>query len=60
MIKVYPIKIEAVDDKGELAFIMRAMDRHAAKIEFYALIGPSNIDELVAAMRTAVQMLELE
>lgn len=60
MIKVYPIKIEAVDDKGELAFIMRAMDRHAAKIEFYAFIGPDNINELVAAMRTAVQMLELE
>ena len=60
MIKVYPVKIEAVDESNNLAFTIETFDQHCASVEFKALIGPSNIDELVAAMRTAVQMLELE
>lgn len=60
MIKVYPVKIEAVDEDCSIAFTMETIDAHAAKIEFKTLIGPDNINELVAAMRTAVQMLELE
>ena len=60
MIKVYPVKIEAVDDEGELTFIMQAIDAHAATIELKTVIRPDNIEQLVDAMRKAVQMLELE
>ena len=60
MIKVYPVKIEAVDEAGDVAFTMETFDQHCASVEIKTVISPSNIDELVAAMRTAVQILELE
>ena len=60
MIKVYPVKIEAVDEAGDVAFTMETFDQHAASVDIRTTIGPGNIDELVAAMRRAVQMLELE
>lgn len=60
MINVYPIKIEAVDEAGELQFTMETFDEHAATVEIKTVIGPDNIDELTAAMRRAVVMLELK
>lgn len=60
MIKIYPVKIEAIDEAGDLAFTMETFDQHAASVDIRTVIGPDNIDELVAAMRSAVQMLELE
>ena len=60
MIKVYPVKIEAVDEAGDVAFTMETFDQYAASVDIKTTIGPSNINELVAAMRRAVQMLELE
>lgn len=61
MIKVYPVKIEAYDeDKDVMLFSMEAVDRHVANIELTTTISPSNIDNLVAAMRRSLQMLELE
>lgn len=60
MIKVYPIKIEAVDEAGDLQFTMETQDAHAATVEIKTIIGPDNIDELTAAMRRAVVMLELK
>ena len=60
MIKVYPVKIEAVDESGEVQFTMETFDQHAASVEIKTVVGPGNINELVAAMRRAVQMLELE
>lgn len=60
MIKVYPVKIEAVDEVGELQFTMETQDEHCAMVDIRTVIGPKNIDQLTAAMRRAVQMLELE
>lgn len=61
MINVYPVKIEAVDaDTGDLMFTMETFDSHAATVEIKTVIGNSNIDQLTAAMRRAVVMLELE
>lgn len=60
MINVYPIKIEAVDDDGEVQFTMETFDAHAAMVNIRTVIGPDNIDDLVAAMRRAVVMLELK
>lgn len=60
MIKVYPVKIEAVDESGEVQFTMETFDSHAAIVTIRTVVGPGNINELVAAMRRAVQMLELE
>lgn len=60
MINVYPIKIEAVDEAGDVQFTMETFDAHAATVVIKTVIGPDNIDELTAAMRRAVVMLELK
>ena len=61
MIDVYPVKIEAIEkETRDLMFKMETVDSHAATIEFHTVIGKGNIDEVVAAMRRAVVMLELE
>ena len=62
MIVVSPIKVEAVDiDTKELIFTMEVMDAGGATIEFSKglCIGPSNINEVTAAMRSAITVLEL-
>ena len=60
MINVYPIKIEAVDEAGDVQFTMETFDTHCATVEIKTVIGPGNIDQLTAAMRRAVVMLELK
>ena len=60
MIKVYPVKIEAVDEDGSMVFSMETQDSHAAMVKVNTFIGQDNFEELVAAMRRAVQMLELK
>ena len=60
MIDVYPVKIEATDENGFVQFTMETQDEHCATVEFRTTIGPGNVDELVAAMRRAVVMLELK
>ena len=61
MINVYPTKVVAYDvDTNELIFTMDAVDEHAATVVFKGVIGPDNVNELTAALRSAVQMLELK
>lgn len=60
MITVYPVKIEAVDEAGELQFTIETFDECCATVEIKTTVGPSNIDQLTAAMRRAVVMLELK
>lgn len=60
MIKVYPTKIEAVDETNELVFTIEAFDQHAASVTMKTLVGRGNIEEITDAMIRAVTMLELE
>ena len=60
MITVYPTRVEAVDEDGSVAFTMETFDSHAATVVIKTVIGPDNIDELTAALRRAVVMLELK
>lgn len=61
MINVCPVKVQAYDSEtNDLLFTVETCDEGAATVEFKTVIGPSNIDQLVAAMRRAVQMLELK
>jgi len=61
MINVYPVKIQAHDaETNDLMFTMETCDAHAATVEMHTTIGPSNINELTAALHRAVVMLELE
>lgn len=60
MIKLYPVKIEAHDEEtGDLVFTMETFDEGAATIEIKTCLGPGNIDNVTAAMRRAIAMLEL-
>lgn len=61
MINVYPVKVQAYDSEtNDLLFTVETFDEGAATVVFKTVIGPTNIDQLVAAMRRAVQMLELK
>lgn len=61
MINVYPTRVEAIKaETGDVMFIMETMDSHAASVRINTVISPSNVDELTAALRRAVVMLELE
>ena len=61
MINVCPVKVQAYDSEtNELLFTVETFDEEAATVELKTVIGPKNIDQLVAAMRRAVQMLELK
>lgn len=61
MIEVYPVKIEAVDDIGEIVFKLETFDESAATIEIKTLVAPGkSLDELLNAIRQGVDMLKLK
>lgn len=61
MINVYPIKIEAYDeDEKSLVFTIEAIDAYCAEVQMRQPLTQENIDNVVAAMRRAVAMLELK
>jgi DNA-binding NtrC family response regulator len=61
MINVYPVRVQAYDaETDDVLFTMETFDAHAAQVVMHTTIGPGNVDELTAALRRAVVMLELE
>lgn len=59
--KVYPVKIEAVDDAGELLFTVEAFDQHTATIELkQSLYSERSLEDLFSGLRNAFSMLDLE
>lgn len=59
--KVYPVKIEAVDDTGELVFTVETFDEHTATIELkQTLYSEHSLCELFDGLRNAFSMLDLE
>jgi hypothetical protein len=61
VINVYPVKVQAYDaETNDLMFTMETFDECAAIVTIRTTIGPGNVDELTAALRRAVVMLELE
>ena len=61
MIKIYPTKIEAIDDEtSELMFTMETFDSQCAVVEMKATINSQNMEKILTAVRSAVQMLDLD
>lgn len=60
MISVHPTKIEATDEDGRVMFTVEMMDRVSAIIEMKTVVVKEDMDNLTAAMRRAIVMLELE
>jgi hypothetical protein len=60
MIKVYPVKIEAYDEEKEtVVFTIEAFDSFCAEVTMKQEITNESIENVTAALRRAVQMLEL-
>lgn len=62
MIKVYPIKIEAVDEEGEVLFTLKTEDAACCTVEIKQplILSNGNLEEVLDAVRRGVKMLELE
>ena len=61
MIKIFPVKVEAIDDEtSELLFKMETFDSECAVVEMKATITKRNMEKILTAVRSAVQMLDLD
>ncbi len=60
MIDVHPIEVQALDEDKQLMFTLKTIDENCALIEMKCLVNPHNIDQLTAAMRRALALLDLE
>jgi len=59
-IKVYPVKIEAVNENDDLAFTLEAFDQFTATLTVRMLLNNQNVDEFIDAVRKSMTLLELE
>lgn len=59
--KIYPIKVEAVNDAGDLMFTVNTFDGHCADIELkQTLHNEASLKELTDGLRKAFKLLELD
>ena len=62
MIDVYPTRIEAEDEDGNILFTLQMEDAHCCTIEVKRPLALSNgnLEQVLTAVRRGVQMLGLE
>lgn len=61
MIKLYPTKVEARDsDTGQVVFVVNALDQYCAEVDMRHALTDDTIDNVTAAMRGAMAMLDLK
>ena len=62
MIDVYPTRIEAVDEDGNVLFSLNMEDSHCCTMHIRSPIALSNanLEKVLTAVRRGVQMLGLE
>lgn len=59
--KIYPVKVEAVDDVNDLVFTVTTFDEACARIELkQTLHNEHSLEELFEGLRQAFKMLDLE
>jgi hypothetical protein len=60
-IKIYPEKLTAYDmEIKEMLFTVEAIDECCVKITINTPVGKGDIDDLLVALKQAVDMMELE
>lgn len=60
-IDVYPVRIEAVDELGEVVFKIETFDEYTATIEMKTLTSPGkSLTELLNAIKRGIDMLNLK
>lgn len=57
-IDVYPTHIEATEG-GDVLFTLKTFDAACAELTVNALVAPQSLDELFAAIRQGVELLQL-
>ena len=62
MIDVYPTRIEAVDEDGNILFALQMEDAHCCTIEVKnpLVLSKDNLEQVLTAIRSGVRMLGLE
>jgi hypothetical protein len=60
MIEVKATQVQAIDEDSELLFTLSVFDTNCAVIEMKCLVDSKNIDQLTAAVRRALALLDLE
>jgi hypothetical protein len=54
MIKLFPTRIEANDEDGNVMFILKTFDEGACEIEFKSFLSNSNVSEIIGAIKKGV------
>jgi hypothetical protein len=62
MIDVYPTRIEAADEDGNILFALQMEDAHCCTIEIKnpLVLSNGNLEQILTAVRSGVQMLGLK
>ena len=62
MINVYPTRIEAVNEDGNILFALQMEDAHCCTIEIKnpLVLSNGNLEQVLTAVRSGVKMLGLE
>jgi hypothetical protein len=62
MINVYPTRIEACDEDGEVLFVLSTEDAHCCTMHIKSpiLLSKANLEQVLTAVRSGVKMLGLE
>ena len=62
MINVYPTRIEAVDEDGNVLFVLSTEDAQCCTMHVRSpvLLSNANLEQVLTAVRRGVQMLGLE
>ena len=62
MINVYPTRIEACDEDGEVLFVLSTEDAQCCTMHIKSpiLLSNANLEQVLTAVRSGVKMLGLE
>jgi hypothetical protein len=62
MIDVYPTRIEACDEDGEVLFVLSTEDAQCCTMHIKSpiLLSNTNLEQVLTAVRSGVKMLGLE
>ncbi len=59
-ITLYPTRIEALDEAGDVVFHLETFDERTCHLRMAGLLGLGNLDEVLDAIKLGVAMLQLE
>ena len=58
--RIIPVEVHAYDEADNLMFKAKAFDEFTVEVEWKTLIGNSNLEDCIKALRDAVEMMQLE